>query len=569
MKNNFVKGIAAIATLVLFAGLFFFSSGIRINYQDVLGASVPTPVALFETSLANSISSSATSMTLVSATDKEGNVFAGETYGFIIDEGTANEEFVLATCTSTSCTSMTRGVSVRTGNTSVASLQKSHRRGASVKITDAPLLLVASRMLNGTETITNKLSYTSNPTFIAGSNELASVKYIDDIAIAGSPDSTTSTKGIGRVSVAPASASIPIFVGDNDPRVPSQDENNALVGTSGTPSTSNKFVTNDDTSNTIVANKVARFNAGGTGITGLPPAVDVQEFLVDGTWTKPSGAKAVRVLVMAGGGGGAGQASASSTTGASGGGGGALSDKILVADDLASTVAVTVGAGGTAGTGASGGAGGTSSFGTHVLSYGGGGGFKVNSTTPSSGGGGGGVGSAGATGQSNASSLGGFPNNATVGLPGAGGGGAGGVNNSAGLAAEYGGGSGGGSGSSVGQAGGDSLYGGAGGGAGGEIGQTGGAGGNKGASNGGGAAGGAGVGSGTANPGSAGTAGDIGAGTAGQGGGGGGGTGGGVGGAGGAGGFPGGGGGGGGAGTTGNSTGGVGGAGQVIVITYF
>lgn len=36
----------------------------------------------------------------------------------------------------------------------------------------------------------------------------------------------------------------------NDSRVPTQDENNALVGTSGTPSSSNKYVTNDDSRNT-------------------------------------------------------------------------------------------------------------------------------------------------------------------------------------------------------------------------------------------------------------------------------------------------------------------------------
>lgn len=37
----------------------------------------------------------------------------------------------------------------------------------------------------------------------------------------------------------------------------------ALAGTSGTPSGSNKFVTNDDTSSTPVANKVVRFDSGG------------------------------------------------------------------------------------------------------------------------------------------------------------------------------------------------------------------------------------------------------------------------------------------------------------------
>ena len=60
------------------------------------------------------------------------------------------------------------------------------------------------------------------------------------------PDASTSVKGVARVSVAPASATVPISVGDNDPRVPTQSENDALAGTSGTPSSTNKFATEED-----------------------------------------------------------------------------------------------------------------------------------------------------------------------------------------------------------------------------------------------------------------------------------------------------------------------------------
>jgi hypothetical protein len=38
----------------------------------------------------------------------------------------------------------------------------------------------------------------------------------------------------------------PVSVGTNDTRIPTQTENDALVGTSGTPSTSNPFVTTQD-----------------------------------------------------------------------------------------------------------------------------------------------------------------------------------------------------------------------------------------------------------------------------------------------------------------------------------
>lgn len=74
--------------------------------------------------------------------------------------------------------------------------------------------------------------------------QIATKKYIDDIAIAGSPDASTTTKGISKLSAAPVSPTDPIAAGTNDTRIPTQNENDALVGT-GTPSSSNVYVTND------------------------------------------------------------------------------------------------------------------------------------------------------------------------------------------------------------------------------------------------------------------------------------------------------------------------------------
>lgn len=163
------------------------------------GTEVPTIVALFSTSLASAISSSATSMTLVSATDKDGNTLASSTYPFIIDEGTASEELVIADCTSTACTNMIRGVSVLTGTSSVTALKKSHRRGASVKITDGPQLMILSRMLNGIGKLPNVISYLSHPTFSSGT-QLVDKTYADSIAIAGGATSTESTAGISKLA---------------------------------------------------------------------------------------------------------------------------------------------------------------------------------------------------------------------------------------------------------------------------------------------------------------------------------------------------------------------------------
>ena len=178
-----------------------FSLEDTITKYQRLGATnaVPTIVALFETSLASAISSSATTMTLTSAADKAGTTLASSTYAFIIDENSSSEEMVLADCTGTACTGLVRGINPLTGTSTTASLQKSHRRGASVKITDGPQLMILSRIINGIGTFPNKLAYTSAPTFTSG-NEIVTKTYVDSGVLAGAATSSESTTGIVRLA---------------------------------------------------------------------------------------------------------------------------------------------------------------------------------------------------------------------------------------------------------------------------------------------------------------------------------------------------------------------------------
>jgi len=111
------------------------------------------------------------------------------------------------------------------------------------------------------------MEYDGVPAFTPGSNEVATVEYVDNIAISGSPDATDTTKGISKLSVAAASPSNPISVGDNDNRVSpvslatvTGDIVDALAGT-GTPSAAAPYVTNDDTSDDGTASKVVRYDA--------------------------------------------------------------------------------------------------------------------------------------------------------------------------------------------------------------------------------------------------------------------------------------------------------------------
>ena len=119
--------------------------------DQMLGVTIPDVVALFEDNLGATLTKTATSsMTLVSGEDKEGNALSG-TFGFIIDEGTTREEFIIATCAGTACTDLERGISVEDGKTTVVALQFKHRLGASIKMTNYPILGRMASVLKGTD----------------------------------------------------------------------------------------------------------------------------------------------------------------------------------------------------------------------------------------------------------------------------------------------------------------------------------------------------------------------------------------------------------------------------------
>lgn len=211
------------------------------------------------------------------------------------------------------------------------------------------------------------------------------------------------------------------------------------------------------------------------------PNTTVQTFTGSGTYTKPPGAKWIRVVAVGGGGGGGSgslQASGAAGTGGSGGGGAVNVAAQFDAASIGATVTVTIGAGGTAGTavttsagpGVAGSIGNDSSFGTFVA-YAGGGGAGGVSGAVRSGGSGAGTAGDGLSG-TNAALNGGLPNTTTG--PGSGGGGAGvSGTNVAGQPAENGGGSGGGGpNGAAGHNGGTSLASGGGGASGGGINTT-------------------------------------------------------------------------------------------------
>ena len=225
----------------------------------------------------------------------------------------------------------------------------------------------------------------------------------------------TTSAGTTSRKIGIALSTTKLFLYPSNPQTVTSNEKAALAGGGdfGTPSTSNKFLTEDYAS----AN-----------------SVDVQEFTSSGTWTKPASGK--RVFVQLWGAGGSGGVATSGDYGGGGGGGGYI-EKMFDIDELGTTEAVTIGAGGAAvaaNQNTLGNAGGLSTFGSLLTAYGGGGG--LGSTTSGDVAGGGGAGPFGNGGTATTATAG------AAGSPGTPLGGTGGVSLTTGTDALFGGGGG-------------------------------------------------------------------------------------------------------------------------------
>lgn len=213
MMHTFLKTIAGVIAIPLVAVLNFAGYNIQpavtpvpIQQTQSFGASniIDTPIALFATSLASPITASATSMTLVSAATDPNVTLASSTYSFIIDGGQSDQEFVRADCTNTACTNMVRGLSMVDGATTIPSLAQPHRHGQSVKITDAPLLLVVTNIINGNNGFPNIVSYANNITTASftGAQQIIDKAYADNLAFSGPGviNATVAARGIVQLA---------------------------------------------------------------------------------------------------------------------------------------------------------------------------------------------------------------------------------------------------------------------------------------------------------------------------------------------------------------------------------
>lgn len=429
----------------------------------------PKIVADYNSQLATAIAVGGTSFTLSSATDDDGVALPAGLYYFTVDNTTAAKEYLAGTLSGTSVTGV---VSVSRQGVETSGAVRAHRVGAGVLLTDFA---------------TYK-------------------KYIDDVAIAGTVDSSTTVKGVvetatqAEVDAGTATGATGANLVATPALIRAKAYHDYAADAGGTDAyaititpaitayaTGQIFTFKANTANTgaatlnvsgigaktivrsdgssalvtgdIIAGEIVQVIYDGTNLRMFKTIglglTDVQTFNANGTWTKPStGQTMAYVQAWGGGGGGAADGGGSNTGG--GGGGGGYSERTIPLSSLGATETVTVPAAATAGN-----TGGTVTFGSWITAYGGGGGISASgSSGGSQGNGGTGAGplGAGATGSNSSVAAAGAPGAPLGGavnsdaLYGGGGGGGRGY---------YGG--GGGAGSVTGGVGGSSVFGGAGG----------------------------------------------------------------------------------------------------------
>ncbi|TCU78872.1 hypothetical protein EDE08_101654 [Bradyrhizobium sp. R2.2-H] len=325
-------------------------------HEPSLGTALPSAPAVFETSLQSRISSTDTSLTLVANSVRGGSSLSGYNC-FTVDEGRTDAEYMCGTVSGTSVSSLTRGLDPATGTSSNSALKFAHRVGANVKITDFPVLQILRNQANGTETYPNTLHYASGVTPTLPS-DLTDKEYADSLAFAGAGviDATTASKGVVELATGCEAASSTVTGGSGPLVVPASlatstynaatapcrvlsTGNDGLIDQGFLPTTISKNITFAGTDTFSSSTVIGSFNAVDIG-------KNVQVFTGSGTFLVPTNVKKVSVEMVGSGGGSSGCSTSSSCTGSPGSSGEYRAGIIDVS--ATTSVAVTVGTGGTA-----------------------------------------------------------------------------------------------------------------------------------------------------------------------------------------------------------------------------
>jgi len=160
---------------------------------------VPRPA--YETTISDTFDAGATSFSVDTTLDGYGDDLDTLVLQFTLDKGLSTEEHIIGTVdTATSKITSVSYLNVATGEIAGAGTQYGHRKGSgTIEITSFPYLTHAIRALTGAKQLDSTLTpmaYDGDPGLTPGSDELCTVDYADNLAIAGSPNATESQKGI-------------------------------------------------------------------------------------------------------------------------------------------------------------------------------------------------------------------------------------------------------------------------------------------------------------------------------------------------------------------------------------
>lgn len=190
---------------------------LKLQLQEMsdmrLGADLPGQDALVDTYLTSNIAKTDTTMTLASGTTRDGETLAGW-YCFTIDANSSTVEYVCGTASSTSVTGLQRGIKASNPNATSSSLAFSHRRFASVQVTDFPFNQLTQRRLNGIDPFEDLLYYTgiSTTTIAATSTSVVPTRaYVDFVGTSGCGNADTATRGCIEYATQLEAASSTVF----------------------------------------------------------------------------------------------------------------------------------------------------------------------------------------------------------------------------------------------------------------------------------------------------------------------------------------------------------------------
>lgn len=175
---------------------------------------VPYVIADFDVQLASAVSAGATSITLSSATDDDGQALPSGLYCFTVDNGNASKEYLMGSLSGTTVSGIQ---SISRQGVATANVQLAHRAGASVIMTDFIALTRVADTLRGAIALDGSapLAYDATPT-LSDPEQLATVQYVLDVATGG--DLYFSAQTVSAVAGETIAAGQTVYFKESDQR---------------------------------------------------------------------------------------------------------------------------------------------------------------------------------------------------------------------------------------------------------------------------------------------------------------------------------------------------------------